>query len=352
MSVAVARGHGGGDDPSRPPPRPIGTGVGGRKATRGGRGGGRDGGSKGTRKETRNLGLKKVRDEYGPLKIQFEFNDKGTMLHLGENSARWSNLVGELVREYPMYYPSWHKIKEDKKAGVLGWLMQHFDLTPHICSLSFGQKSRRASISIWPRHNRICRLTISLTLSTLPESLKMLKTEQRARSSAGRDPAHWLSSEISRWRAPRPDEARVQYEEMLRLRDLGANTPTVVPYTEEQIMAMIETKIDEIKEDGKRLRKELELLRRVVRSDDRMSQMLTQLESHHEIGGGSESGSGGVGIMSRSGMRMSAGMRTLTGMRRFNTFYIWAAAEQLSFGSRRHVVGENGTCRRGYYAHS
>ncbi|GKE80296.1 hypothetical protein Tco_1550296, partial [Tanacetum coccineum] len=35
------------------------------------------------------------------------------------------------------------------------------------------------------------------------------------------------------------DEARVQYEEMIRLKDLGANTSTVVPYTEDQIMAMV-----------------------------------------------------------------------------------------------------------------
>ncbi|GKC54892.1 hypothetical protein Tco_1077637, partial [Tanacetum coccineum] len=39
------------------------------------------------------------------------------------------------------------------------------------------------------------------------------------------------------------------------------------------------------KEDGKRLRKELELLRRVVRSDALVFQMLTQLESQPEIGG-------------------------------------------------------------------
>ncbi|GJS77100.1 hypothetical protein Tco_0726981, partial [Tanacetum coccineum] len=75
MPAAVARGHdgdGSSDDPSPPPPCSIGTGcrgVRGRKATRVGKGGGRDGGSKGTRKETRNLGLKKVLDEYGPLKI-------------------------------------------------------------------------------------------------------------------------------------------------------------------------------------------------------------------------------------------------------------------------------------------
>ncbi|GKD86852.1 hypothetical protein Tco_1358006 [Tanacetum coccineum] len=36
------------------------------------------------------------------------------------------------------------------------------------------------------------------------------------------------------------DEARVQYEEMLRLKDLGPNMPTGVPYTEDQIMAMVQ----------------------------------------------------------------------------------------------------------------
>nr|GEY09254.1 hypothetical protein [Tanacetum cinerariifolium] len=76
------------------------------------------------------------------------------------------------------------------------------------------------------------------------------------------------------------DEARVQYEEMIRLRDLGANTSTGVPYTEDQIMAM-------------RLSKELAILRTIIKSDDRMSQLLTQLESEHEIGSDSGSGRGG-----------------------------------------------------------
>ncbi|GKB87296.1 serine-threonine/tyrosine-protein kinase catalytic domain-containing protein [Tanacetum coccineum] len=116
-------------------------------------------------------------------------------------------------------------------------------------------------------------------------------------------------------------------EEMIRLRDLGANTPTGVPYTEDQIMAMVrkgkqrghipgvgrvlagqgrdvisineprgtytDADVDEVKEDNNRLRKELAMLRTVVRSDDRMSQLLTQLESQHEVGGGSGSGGGG-----------------------------------------------------------
>ncbi|GJS44831.1 hypothetical protein Tco_0594952 [Tanacetum coccineum] len=114
---------------------------------------------------------------------------------------------------------------------------------------------------------------------------------------------------------------------MVRLRDLGANTPTGVPYTEDEIMAMIrkgkqqghipevgkvlagqgrnaifikkprgtytDAEIDKIKEDGKWTWKELELLRRIVRRVDQFSQMLTQLESQPEINEGSGSGSGG-----------------------------------------------------------
>nr|GEV98454.1 hypothetical protein [Tanacetum cinerariifolium] len=123
------------------------------------------------------------------------------------------------------------------------------------------------------------------------------------------------------------DEARVQYEEMIRLRDLGANTLTGVPYTEDQIMAMVRrgkqwghipgvsrvlagqgrdaisineprcthtnADVDEVNEDNKRLRKELAMLRTIIRSDDRMSQLLTQLESEHEIDSDSGSGRGG-----------------------------------------------------------
>ncbi|GJY08362.1 hypothetical protein Tco_0375416 [Tanacetum coccineum] len=169
----------------------------------------------GTHGKTRNIGLKKVTDEYGPLKIQFEFNDKGTLLHLGENSARWSNLVGKNVREYPMYYPSWHKIEEEEKAGVLGRLMQHFDLTPHIRS------------KLWPKIK------------------KGIEQHMASRSKCSKPRGTYTDADV-----------------------------------------------DELKEDSKRLRKELELLRRVVRSDDRMSQLLTQLESQPEVGGGNRSGGG------------------------------------------------------------
>ncbi|GJZ33914.1 hypothetical protein Tco_0579350 [Tanacetum coccineum] len=101
---------------------------------------------------------------------------------------------------------------------------------------------------------------------------------------------------------------------MLRLRDLGANTPSGVPYTKEEILALVrkgkqrghilgidemlasrDKTIDEAKEEAKRTKRELSLLRRVVMSDNRMSHMFTHLGSQSEIDGGSESGSGGGG---------------------------------------------------------
>ncbi|GJV22740.1 hypothetical protein Tco_1375435 [Tanacetum coccineum] len=58
------------------------------------------------------------------------------------------------------------------------------------------------------------------------------------------------------------------YDEMLMLQGLGSNTPSGVPYTEDEIMAIV----------------------RGGKSDDKFSQMLTQLESQPEYGGGSGSG--------------------------------------------------------------
>nr|GEZ05081.1 Ty3/gypsy retrotransposon protein [Tanacetum cinerariifolium] len=49
--------------------------------------------------------------------------------------------------------------------------------------------------------------------------------------------------------------------------------------------AYTDADIDEVKEYNKRLRKELDLLTTKIMSDDRVSQLLTQLESQHEVGG-------------------------------------------------------------------
>nr|GEU32541.1 ribonuclease H-like domain-containing protein [Tanacetum cinerariifolium] len=111
---------------------------------------------------------------------------------------------------------------------------------------------------------------------------------------------------------------------MLRLQGLGSNTPTGVPYTEDEIMTIVRggkqrghipgvrrvlpgqrtviptpsqgthlADIDRLKKHEKLLTKQVNMFMRLFRSDDKFSQMLTQLESQPEYGGGS--GSGGCG---------------------------------------------------------
>ncbi|GJV10418.1 F-box domain containing protein [Tanacetum coccineum] len=129
MSADVARGYGGdggGDD--RPPPHQLAGGC---------RGSGKNfwkAGKMHTRKETRNLGLRKIMDELGPQPIRFEWKDNGMMLPLGDHSSHWANLLGEIVREFPMHFGSWSSIPAERKARVLGRIRTQFDLKPHMQS--------------------------------------------------------------------------------------------------------------------------------------------------------------------------------------------------------------------------
>ncbi|GJR03576.1 reverse transcriptase domain-containing protein [Tanacetum coccineum] len=103
MSADVARGHGGdGGDDDRPPTHRIPTGYGGCFANRGKctwkpNLGGRKAGRLHTRQETRNLGLKKITDDKGPVPIRFEWDDKKTMMPLDDHASHWSNYLGKLI---------------------------------------------------------------------------------------------------------------------------------------------------------------------------------------------------------------------------------------------------------------
>nr|GEX92224.1 hypothetical protein [Tanacetum cinerariifolium] len=81
-------------------------------------------------------------------------------------------------------------------------------------------------------------------------------------------------------------------DEMLRLHGLGSNTPSGVPYTDDEIMVIVR---------GGKQRGTFTVLVGFVgtghghsapasMSDDKFSQTLTQLESQPEYGGGSGSG--------------------------------------------------------------
>nr|GEV01726.1 hypothetical protein [Tanacetum cinerariifolium] len=114
-------------------------------------------------------------------------------------------------------------------------------------------------------------------------------------------------------------EEKALYDEMLRLQGLGSNTPTGVPYTEDEIMAIVcggkqrghipgvgrvlprqgtvipppsqsthSADIARIKKREKLLTKQVNMFMMLFRSDDKFSQMLTQLESHPDGSGGCE----------------------------------------------------------------
>nr|GEX95983.1 hypothetical protein [Tanacetum cinerariifolium] len=114
MSAYVAQGHGGdggGDD--RPPPYQVPTGCGGclgnrGKGTRRPNLGGRRAGRLHTRQETQNLGLKAITNKSGPA-----------LMPVGDHEAHWANYLGELVREFPLHYPSWRQMPPERKAGVV-----------------------------------------------------------------------------------------------------------------------------------------------------------------------------------------------------------------------------------------
>ncbi|GJV80195.1 hypothetical protein Tco_1516065 [Tanacetum coccineum] len=117
------------------------------------------------------------------------------------------------------------------------------------------------------------------------------------------------------------DEDRALY--MLRLQRLGSNTETGVPYTEEEIMAIVRkgkqrghlpdagrvlsgratgrcppppqstvdpAEVKNLKKSNKSLTKRVKMMMRIFSSDDKFSHMLDQFESSLEFRGASESG--------------------------------------------------------------
>ncbi|GJT72376.1 hypothetical protein Tco_1031662, partial [Tanacetum coccineum] len=130
---------------------------------------------------------------------------------------------------------------------------------------------------------------------------------------------------LARCAQNRKNRAKSTVEEMLRLQGLGSNTETGVPYTEDEIMAIVRkgkqrghlpgvgrvlpgqgtdllsplpppprcthnSDVVKLKKSNKLLTKQVNIIMKLFRSDDKMSQMLTQLQSQPKFGSGSGSG--------------------------------------------------------------
>ncbi|GKA55899.1 hypothetical protein Tco_0754971 [Tanacetum coccineum] len=46
------------------------------------------------------------------------------------HASHWSNYLGELIREMPLYYPSWQKVPAERKAAIVTKI--GFDIKPHL----------------------------------------------------------------------------------------------------------------------------------------------------------------------------------------------------------------------------
>nr|GEU76837.1 hypothetical protein [Tanacetum cinerariifolium] len=276
MSADVARGHGGddgGDD--RPPSHESAGGCRG-KGTWKPNLGGRKAGRTHTRKETQNLGLRKITNELGPKPIRFKWKNNATTLPLDEHSAYWANLLGSIVREFPMHFGSWRSIPPERKARVLEKIGKLSD--PDIPRTSLRKIGmRRSGFGLAPR--------------TWPGVLKMLETGQRARSYAGRDPGHLLPSKTCRpssipilWAAY---SCGTRIDVYMVLAGKGKDVLDVpVPRCNHTF------DVDELKRSNKQLQKQIDMIMKAMSSNDGYSQLFTQLQSQHESGSGSGCGAG------------------------------------------------------------
>ncbi|GJU35185.1 hypothetical protein Tco_1183539 [Tanacetum coccineum] len=248
MSADVARGHGGDGKGTRKPN------LGGRRA-----------GRQHTCQETRNLGLKAITDKSGLVPIRFEFGDRETLMPLGEHAAHWANYLGELVRELPLHHPSWRQVPPKQKAGVMARI--GYDMaSPHgiriAGHLSIGHPAALQKFTMARRTAPKKGIDWAISWNdprTVPGLPKINKTGQRARSYADRDPASVAQS---------PGVGRV-------LPRQGTVIPPPPPCTHS-------SDVVKLKKREKVLTRQVNMFMKLFRSDDKFSQMLTQLESQHK----------------------------------------------------------------------
>nr|GEV79037.1 hypothetical protein [Tanacetum cinerariifolium] len=213
MSTDVARGHdsdGGSDD--RLPPHQIRGGYRG-NGTRKPNLGGMKASRLNTRKETKNLRLRKITDQFVLQEIWFEWNDRDTLMPLGDHAAHWANLLREIVREFPMHFPSWHNPRRAEGGGLgKDWDPIAFWSDPKNIARCAQNAQNQA------KSTAICRLG--------SRSLAALRDKQMESSATREYPSliqtyfdiHTIDG-VFLW-----DEKRLLYVKMLRLQGLGTYT--------------------------------------------------------------------------------------------------------------------------------
>ncbi|GJS78137.1 retrotransposon gag domain, retroviral aspartyl protease [Tanacetum coccineum] len=150
-----------------------------------------------------------------------------------------------IAREFPMHYLAWRKIEPERKARGMGLIRTQFDLAPHMQSNHWSDIYKGI-------HQQLAKIYTDNKLA--------LKKE------------HWVAKLDGIY--------DVEIESSATRERRCSNMPSGVPYTDDEINAQVR---------GGKQRGTFP----VVRSDDKFSQILTQLESQPQVGSGSGSGGGG-----------------------------------------------------------
>nr|GEU42340.1 hypothetical protein [Tanacetum cinerariifolium] len=200
MSADVARGHGG-------------------KGTRKSNLGGRKAGRLHTLQETRNLGLKKITDDKGPVPIQFEWDDKKTMMALGDHASHWSNYLGDLIREMPLYCPSWRQVPAERKVAIMTKIGVRKRCPENITSADWD-----AQIAFWNDPKNQARAAQN--------------RQNRAKSTMESSATREYPSQIHTFFVTHTVGGVFTRDEDRAIYGLRSNTLSGVPYTEEEINAL------------------------------------------------------------------------------------------------------------------
>ncbi|GJV32288.1 hypothetical protein Tco_1392688 [Tanacetum coccineum] len=104
---------------------------------------------------------------------------------LGDHAAHWSSYIGEVIRGWPLYYPSWLTVSEGAKPSL------YLRAAHGIPRLDRDQRGHPAALAKGGHVLRTLRRksgksisSFGMILGTLPEPLKISKTGQRARGRA------------------------------------------------------------------------------------------------------------------------------------------------------------------------
>ncbi|GKB32090.1 hypothetical protein Tco_0871491 [Tanacetum coccineum] len=233
------------------------------------------------------------------------------MIPLGDHASHWSNYLGELIKKMPLYYHSWQKVLAEQKAAIMTKIGTQFDLKPHMQSqrwtdINAGIQQHLQKLNqVRAAQNRQNRSKSMVICRQGSRSLARLQDHMMESSSTREYPSliHTFFITHTVGRVFMRDEDRALYR-------LGSNTETGVPYTEEEIMAIVRkgkqrghlfgvgrvlpgratngcppppqstvdpVNVEKLKKCNKSLTKQVEMMR-LFRSDEEVSQMLDLFE--------------------------------------------------------------------------